>query len=68
MKAIHASLRQIGNSQGFVIPKPILAQLALNPEEGAELTIEGGALVAQASQPSAHRLGGGGQKDRRGRR
>jgi antitoxin MazE len=47
MKAIRASLRQIGNSQGFVIPKPVLAQLGLNREEGAELTIEGGALVVR---------------------
>jgi antitoxin MazE len=45
MKAIHASIRQIGNSQGVVIPKAVLAQLGLSGEEGAEMTIEGGALV-----------------------
>jgi len=45
MKAMHVSIRQIGNSQGIVIPKPFLAQLGLNGEAGAELTIEGGALV-----------------------
>lgn len=45
MKAMHASIRQIGNSQGVVIPKPVLAQLGLNGEMGAEMSIEGGALV-----------------------
>ena len=45
MKAIHVSIRRIGNSQGIVIPKPVLAQLGLNGEVGAEMTIEGGALV-----------------------
>ena len=45
MKAIHASIRQIGNSQGVVIPKPVLSQLGLNRQTGAEMTIEGDALV-----------------------
>ncbi len=45
MKSIHLTLRQIGNSQGVVIPKPVLAQLGLNDEAGVEMTIEGDALV-----------------------
>ena len=45
MKAIHVTIRQIGNSQGVVIPKPFLVQLGLNSKAGAEMTIEGGALV-----------------------
>ena len=45
MKAVHVSIRQIGNSQGVVIPKPVLAQLGLSREAGAEMTIEDGALV-----------------------
>ena len=45
MKAMHVSIRQIGNSQGVVIPKPVLTQLGLSAEVGAEMTIEGGALV-----------------------
>jgi antitoxin MazE len=45
MKALQLSIRRIGNSQGVVIPKPVLAQLGLNSESGAEMTIEGGALV-----------------------
>lgn len=40
---MHVTIRQIGNSQGFVIPKPVLAQVGL--ESAAEMTIEGGALV-----------------------
>jgi antitoxin MazE len=45
MKAIHVSIRRIGNSQGVVIPKPFLTQLGLNGEAGAEMTIERDALV-----------------------
>jgi antitoxin MazE len=45
VKAMHVSIRQIGNSQGVVIPKPVLIQLGLSAEAGAEMTIEGGALV-----------------------
>jgi len=37
------SIRKIGNSQGVVLPKPVLAQVGLETE--AELTIEGGAVV-----------------------
>jgi antitoxin MazE len=42
---MHVSIRQIGNSQGVVIPKPVLTQLGLSAEAGAEMTIEGDALV-----------------------
>jgi antitoxin MazE len=45
VKTMHVSIRQIGNSQGVVIPKPVLTQLGLSAEAGAEMTIEGGALV-----------------------
>ena len=45
MRAMHVSIRQIGNSQGVVIPKPVLAQLGLDPQAGVEMTIEDGALV-----------------------
>ncbi len=47
MKAIHVSLRQIGNSQGIVIPKPLLTQVGLTCEEGAEITVEDGALIVR---------------------
>ena len=49
MKAIHVTIRQIGNSQGFVIPKPVLAQLGF--EGTAEMTIEGNALVLRKPRP-----------------
>jgi len=45
MRAMHMSIRQIGNSQGVVIPKPVLAQLGLDAKAGVEMTIEDGALV-----------------------
>lgn len=40
---MQVTIRQIGNSQGVVIPKPLMAQLGLEGE--AEMTIEGDALV-----------------------
>ena len=40
---MYVSIRSIGNSRGIVIPKPMLAQLGL--EDGADLTVENGALV-----------------------
>lgn len=43
MKRTQIAIRQIGNSQGVVIPKPILAQIGL--EGHAEMTIERDALV-----------------------
>ena len=45
MRAVHVSIRQIGNSQGVVIPKPLLGQLGLDAKAGVEMTIEDGALV-----------------------
>ena len=45
MRAVHVSIRQIGNSHGVIIPKPVLAQLGLDSKVGAEMTIEDGALV-----------------------
>ena len=42
---MHVSVRKIGNSHGVVIPKPVLTQLGLSGETGAEITIEGDSLV-----------------------
>jgi antitoxin MazE len=42
---MHLNLRPIGNSQGVVIPKPVLAQLGLDAKAGVEMTIEDGALI-----------------------
>jgi len=43
MKRTQIAIRRIGNSQGIVIPKPLLAQIGL--EGLAEMTIERDALV-----------------------
>ncbi len=53
MKAVHVTIRRIGNSQGVVIPKPILARLGLNGEQGVEMTIERGALVLRRPASAA---------------
>lgn len=45
MKPTHVALRQIGNSQGIVIPKPLLAQVGLVGEASAEISVENGTLV-----------------------
>lgn len=45
MRAVHLNTRQIGNSQGIVIPKPVIAQFGLDAKLGVEMTIEDGALV-----------------------
>ena len=45
MRTLHVSIRKIGNSQGVVIPKPVLTQLGLDSKVGAEMTIEDDALV-----------------------
>jgi antitoxin MazE len=43
MRPVQVTIRAIGNSQGIVIPKPLLAQVGL--ERHANMTIERGALV-----------------------
>ncbi len=49
---MHVNIRRIGNSQGIVIPKPLLAQVGLDGGE-AEMTIEGDALVLRrAGRPT----------------
>jgi antitoxin MazE len=45
MKSLHVSIRRIGNSHGVVIPRPVMAQLGLSSEAGAEMTVKGGALI-----------------------
>jgi len=55
MKATHITIRQIGNSQGVVIPKPLLTQLGLSSEVGAEMTIEAGALVLRRASSAVRK-------------
>ena len=50
---MHVSIRQIGNSQGVVIPKPVLTQLGLNGGTGAEMTVEGDGLVLRRAASPA---------------
>lgn len=48
------SIRRMGNSQGVIIPKPVLAQVGLEGE--AEMRIEKGAIVLR-KPPSTPRAG-----------
>lgn len=45
MKAMHVTIRAIGNSKGVVLPKPILQQVGLEDATGAEMTVENGVIV-----------------------
>lgn len=51
---MHVTIRQIGNSQGIVIPKPLLIQLGLEGE--ADIAIEGDAIVLR--KPARHARAG----------
>jgi antitoxin MazE len=51
MKRTQIAIRRIGNSQGIVIPKPLLAQVGL--EDHADLTIERDALVLRRPAKAA---------------
>ena len=45
------TLRKLGNSQGVIIPKPLLAQIGLTHE--AELKVENGAIVLRPARRGA---------------
>ena len=47
---MRAAIRKMGNSQGVIIPKPVLAQVGLTDE--ALMTVEHGALVLRPAPPS----------------
>ena len=44
------TIRKMGNSQGVIIPKPLLAQLGLDHE--AEISVEQGAIVLRKPRPA----------------
>jgi antitoxin MazE len=46
---MQVTIRRMGNSQGVLIPKPLLEQLGL--EGHAEMMIEGDALVLRPARP-----------------
>jgi len=51
MKRTQIAIRRIGNSQGILIPKPLLAQVGL--EDHADVTIERNALVLRRPAKAA---------------
>jgi len=42
---MHVTIRQIGNSKGVVLPKPILAQAGLEDATDAEMSVENGVII-----------------------
>ena len=48
---IMTTLRKLGNSQGVIIPKPLLAQVGLTDE--AEMRVENGAIVLRPARRAA---------------
>ena len=46
---VKTTIRKFGNSQGVLIPKPILAQVGLEQGE-AEMTVEGDAIVLRRAR------------------
>lgn len=55
------AIRRMGNSQGVIIPKPVLAQAGLETE--AELTVEKGVIVLR--KPAAGSRDGWAQASKR---
>lgn len=53
MRTVHLSIRQIGNSQGVVIPKTDTGATGSTRNGGSGMTIEGGALVLRRSASPA---------------
>lgn len=44
-KSMRITIREIGNSKGVVLPKPLLAQAGLNDQSTADISVENGAIV-----------------------
>lgn len=47
--AVKTMLRPVGNSQGVLIPKPVLAQVGMTDE--VDMTVEDGAIVLRPAKP-----------------
>jgi antitoxin MazE len=49
------AIRKLGNSQGVIIPKPLLAQIGTKTDDIVELTVRNGKIVIEplASHPRA---------------
>jgi antitoxin MazE len=48
-------IRKIGNSQGILIPKPLLAEAGL--ESAVDMSVENGTLVLRPARPAKPRTG-----------
>lgn len=52
---MRTAIRKIGNSQGVLIPKPLLAEAGL--ESDVDMSVENGALVLRPARPAEPRAG-----------
>lgn len=48
---MEVSLRKMGNSQGVVLPKPVLAQIGAEAGGKLSLVVEGGAVTLKPVKP-----------------
>ena len=46
------NIREIGNSKGVLIPKPMLAQVGLDDQSVADVSIENGAIILRKPSKS----------------
>ena len=51
-----AMIRRMGNSQGLIIPKLLLAQIGLEVDYAAELKVEGDTLLIRKPQKTGYTL------------
>lgn len=54
---METSVRRIGNSQGFTVPKALLSQLGLSVGDHVELALDDGRLVIEPVKVSSVRAG-----------
>lgn len=51
------AIRKMGNSQGVIIPKPLLAELGVEPNGAIDMTVSKGSLVITPLKNSDPRAG-----------
>jgi antitoxin MazE len=49
---MQVQIKEIGNSKGIIIPKPLLAQVGLEDQSIVDITIENGSIVLRKSSKS----------------
>jgi antitoxin MazE len=60
---VETAIRKIGNSQGVIIPKPLLAQIGAAANDHVDMTVEQGRIVI--ALPKSHPRQGWAEDSRR---